>query len=110
MFLQDTGTKKPLIDKKTSDQIVDMMDHAADALGLVVQGLGGPAPRTPTKHIPLDANDWLIDLFGSDWAGMGKVCITLLDSVQQVKWQDELPKFCESMPSIHVCRRRRQQQ
>jgi hypothetical protein len=77
-----------------------MMDATATALGIMIKGLGGPVARAPTKHIWLDANDWLIDLFGSDLAGMGTVIDILLESMQKVDWKAELPKFCTLRLSV----------
>ena len=77
------------------DEINNMyLGKVASALDVVIQGLEGPAPRTPITHVWFDANDWLIDFFDSDFAGMAKVCDTLLESAQKVDWKHELPKLC----------------
>ena len=98
----DDGSVEDVIDHDTSAEIQSMLQQVGRVTQIVLDGMPNIQARAPTSRTLGDVWDWLIDVIGSDWEGIGHQCQSLATSLQQVDWAqvmgtiDEETTFAEA--------------
>ena len=80
------GSMVDAIDHDTSAEIQSMLQQVGRVTQIVLAGMPNVQARAPTSRTLGDVWDWLIDVIGSDWEGIGRQCQSLTSSLQTVDW------------------------
>ena len=84
-FVNSQGETEELIDHDTAAGIQSIFGIVSRVSQTVLSGMSS-RPRRPSGHVIFDVWDWLIDLFGSDFEGLGSTCQSLMASLDSVDW------------------------
>jgi len=85
-----------LIDHDTAAGIQSIFGIVSRVSQTVLSGMSS-RPRRPSGHVIFDVWDWLIDLFGSDFEGLGSTCQSLMASLDSVDWNHVAMQVAEDM-------------
>ena len=95
-FVNSQGETEELIDHDTAAGIQSIFGIVSRVSQTVLSGMSS-RPRRPSGHVIGDVWDWLIDLFGSDFEGLGSTCQSLMASLDSVDWNHVAMQVAEDM-------------
>jgi len=95
-FVNSQGETEELIDHDTAAGIQSIFGIVSRVSQTVLSGMSS-RPRRPSGHVIFDVWDWLIDLFGSDFEGLGSTCQSLMASLDSVDWNHVAMQVAEDM-------------